>query len=471
MQNLSFQATQNTPLKNLVEPVKKSDASTENPATGDANTPFQLMLSKQLQAQTKQGNGEHVAIERNIKSKASNAKPTSDTKSMSTVANAITANDEKGGDLTTDADKDAAIHSNAVSIEQVVLDAKALLNTKEGQDKKSFDNKPADVAINPLDTNAIILVPVMNLIPLEKTQATTLAASPNADSQPSPRLEAATQNQQSLAAALNNALSQGKYIKVSEKDIQHNQAAETHEMPLDQASLADATPKQAVDDESTGTKLILNTAKDSTNKDVMLSATARQLAGDESKLILNTAKDNTSKDATIKDMITPANYQPLAQINANLPVQQAGSANSINAYPGKTGWDQAISQKVVWMVGAGEQSATLTLNPPDLGPLQVVINVHNDKADTTFISDNAEVRQALQDGMSNLREKMSESGIQLGQANISSGGQAQQEFQQAMQNKAASSLLGNNVATSQEEKTISANTLVRAANGLVDTFA
>ena len=65
----------------------------------------------------------------------------------------------------------------------------------------------------------------------------------------------------------------------------------------------------------------------------------------------------------------------------------------IQAYPGKTGWNEAISQKIVWMVGASEQSATLTLNPKDLGPLQVVIQVNNEKADATFISENPEVRK------------------------------------------------------------------------------
>jgi flagellar hook-length control protein FliK len=100
----------------------------------------------------------------------------------------------------------------------------------------------------------------------------------------------------------------------------------------------------------------------------------------------------------------------------------------------------------------------------------VVINVHNDQADTTFISDNAEVRQALQDGMDNLRNKMSESGVQLGQANVSSGQQAQQQFQQAMQNRQAAQV-NRNQATSGQGSVDDARTLVRVSNGLVDTFA
>jgi flagellar hook-length control protein FliK len=106
-----------------------------------------------------------------------------------------------------------------------------------------------------------------------------------------------------------------------------------------------------------------------------------------------------------------------------------------------------------------------------MGPLQVVIHVHNDQADTTFISDNPEVRQALENGLSTLRDKMGEAGIQLGQANVNSGGQAQQEFQRANQNRAGQSGTSGNDDLAQPEKIINSNATVRVANGLVDTFA
>ena len=190
----------------------------------------------------------------------------------------------------------------------------------------------------------------------------------------------------------------------------------------------------------------------------------------KANVALEDVKEFKLKELTTKEIALPTSVQAPAQPNANLPAQQVASANYIQASPGKTGWDQAISQKIVWMVGAEQQSATLTLNPPDLGPLQVVIHVHNDQADATFISDNAEVRQALQDGMDNLRDKMSESGIQLGQANVNSGQQAQQQFQQSMQNRQSSPMALANTSLGLE-KTTQASTLERVSNGLVDTFA
>ncbi|MFL9710242.1 flagellar hook-length control protein FliK [Methylobacillus sp. Pita1] len=158
-------------------------------------------------------------------------------------------------------------------------------------------------------------------------------------------------------------------------------------------------------------------------------------------------------------------------VTASLPqaqqAQQAAATMDVrsNQVPtpfGQPGWNQAIGQKVVWMAAGGEQTASLTLNPPDLGPLQVVIHVHNNQADTTFLSDQADVRRALEDGMDNLRQMMSESGLQLGQANVRSG---QQEAQQQ-----AAGMVRSNPA-SQGEETSQVLTKAATVMGLVDTFA
>lgn len=170
------------------------------------------------------------------------------------------------------------------------------------------------------------------------------------------------------------------------------------------------------------------------------------------------------------------------QMNAAAIVQQAPTkaleatttaavmaANEIPTPFGKPEWSQSVNQKVVWMVGKGEQSATLTLNPPDMGPLKVVIQVDNDHVDTTFISDNPEVRQALQDGMQMLRDKMQDTGMQLGNAQVSSQAQSQRQFEQAMQQRAQQRLEQSPKDTSDSAP--ATPVIQRVSNGLVDTFA
>ncbi len=80
---------------------------------------------------------------------------------------------------------------------------------------------------------------------------------------------------------------------------------------------------------------------------------------------------------------------------------------------GTKAWDQAIGQKVVWMVAGGEQSAELTLNPPDLGPLQVVLSISDNQVDASFVSSHLDVREAIQAAAPQLKEMLDNAGISL----------------------------------------------------------
>lgn len=187
------------------------------------------------------------------------------------------------------------------------------------------------------------------------------------------------------------------------------------------------------------------------------ASTAKAAAGNEQSAPFADALEQVQQ-------AQPGVTAPLPQAQQ---AQQAAATMDVrsNQVPtpfGQPGWNQAIGQKVVWMAAGGEQTASLTLNPPDLGPLQVVIHVHNNQADTTFLSDQADVRRALEDGMDNLRQMMSESGLQLGQANVRSG---QQEAQQQTAGMARSN------PASQGEETSQVLTKAATVMGLVDTFA
>jgi flagellar hook-length control protein FliK len=121
--------------------------------------------------------------------------------------------------------------------------------------------------------------------------------------------------------------------------------------------------------------------------------------------------------------VLPQAAQALA---ATAQAAQAAAASQLQARVGTNAWEQQLGQKVVWMVAGGDQSASLTLNPPDLGPLQVVLNVSNDSATATFTAAQPETRQAIENALPKLREMMSEAGIALGNATVSAGTQDQQ---------------------------------------------
>ncbi|CAH0299639.1 Flagellar hook-length control protein [Massilia sp. Bi118] len=155
----------------------------------------------------------------------------------------------------------------------------------------------------------------------------------------------------------------------------------------------------------------------------------------------------------------------------------AAAADELSARVGTEAWENQVGQKVVYMVGNDEQTASLTLNPPDLGPLQVVLSVSNDQASVTFSANQEEVRQALEDALPRLREMMSESGIALNNASVNAGMPDNRQAQeQAARNSGGFG--GNNRGRGDggnANDDAAPRTVTRTATlgdrGMVDTFA
>lgn len=167
--------------------------------------------------------------------------------------------------------------------------------------------------------------------------------------------------------------------------------------------------------------------------------------------------------------------QPVQQQAGLHALQQHGAqaAERLTPRVGTPAWDQALGQKVVWMVAGEQQSASLTLNPPDLGPLQVVLNVSNSQANATFIAAQPEVRQALEAALPKLREMLGEAGIQLGQASVNSGTPNQQgSFEQQGSQTARGHGLSADRESAANDGQVRVSRVQPAPSGLglVDTF-
>jgi flagellar hook-length control protein FliK len=161
----------------------------------------------------------------------------------------------------------------------------------------------------------------------------------------------------------------------------------------------------------------------------------------------------------------------LQQTTLNLVQAAAGQpADKLTPQVGSPAWDQALGQKVVWMVAGSQQSAALTLNPPDLGPLHVVLHVSNGHAEASFTASQPEVRQALESAMPKLREMMSDAGIQLGQATIGTGmpNQQNRSGESSGQNSRSFGQANDSIDTTTR---ITGTTKIIGGQGLVDTFA
>jgi flagellar hook-length control protein FliK len=152
----------------------------------------------------------------------------------------------------------------------------------------------------------------------------------------------------------------------------------------------------------------------------------------------------------------------------------AGAATDrLAARVGTAAWNQQVSQKIVWMVAGEEQTASLTLNPPDLGPMQVVLSISNDQTSVAFSSNQLEVRQALENALPRLREMMSESGIALGNATVDAGmPDGREAQQQAGRGNGAAGGGGQGDAGGVDTGAVPVpRTRPLGERGMVDTFA
>ena len=170
-----------------------------------------------------------------------------------------------------------------------------------------------------------------------------------------------------------------------------------------------------------------------------------------------------------------------------------GSASSTKALPQLTisqpvgqspGWEQAMAGRIVWMGAQGVQSANLTLNPQELGAIQIQVDISGDQANVQFQAQSAETCDLIEKLMPRLSHALEGQGLKLEDskvtqftasqdfssaqqaANQSAGRQGGDGTQQQSRPGAASSNL-----TGQEPSEELAQTLVSETSGGVDYYA
>lgn len=156
-------------------------------------------------------------------------------------------------------------------------------------------------------------------------------------------------------------------------------------------------------------------------------------------------------------------------------LQDAASTSpppGIAAHLNESAWPKQFGDKVVWMAKNDQQSAQININPPQLGPIQITLNLSGDQATLAFASPHAEVRQVIESALPQLKEMLSSAGINLGQsdvgANLSQQNQAH-VFQGANGNRSANE---NAILPANEKAaSIAGSAVIHRGRGMVDLFA
>jgi flagellar hook-length control protein FliK len=132
---------------------------------------------------------------------------------------------------------------------------------------------------------------------------------------------------------------------------------------------------------------------------------------------------------------------------------------------------EGFSQQVVVLAQHGVQQAQMTINPPDLGPIEVRITIQHDQASVQIAAASGLARDVIQDALPKLREMMDQSGVRLNDAGVFS--QLPQREQSAFQSQPQRQEWLFNAPAGQRSMTEEASLAPRQARrvGLIDAYA
>lgn len=254
-----------------------------------------------------------------------------------------------------------------------------------------------------------------------------------------------------------------------------NSAQQSHAPGEDEKSDArsDAQSKPAV---TTAASQSNNAAQSATSSGLTLDSSFQQALSNMVKQDDQAAiKASASDNAISATPIATASSLP-AQVTASATTSTP-STPMLNSQLGSDEWQQALSQQIVMFSRNGQQNAELRLHPEDLGAIQISLKLDNDQAQINLVSSHSHVRAALEAAIPQLRNALAESGINLGESQVSSDSSAQgQQFQQ--QQEARRDGQHGRFSLTQDSDTDITPIAVPAAlqarvsgNSAVDTFA
>lgn len=299
----------------------------------------------------------------------------------------------------------------------------------DADDDKQANTAPADDTPRlPSDMLATLLPQVMNTA---ATSPTTVApAGALKTDTPTGDTKGAAQNTRGIVSAKGGAAA----------EIQTEVAPKTTTLPTGGVQAREPSFAAALND-STGRAASGMEPVFSASREIITAATPSQ--------------PNASTLASLQNTVVPVS-QP-AQATINTPIVQER-------------WGDEFSQKITWLASSKQdQSAELHLNPPQLGPLDVVIKVSGDQATALFTSPHAAVREAVEQALPRLRDMLSDNGITLGNATVSDQAPRDQGRPDAQRPSAPAN-------SGFQDVSVTGNNALRVSqisrhNGIVDTFA
>lgn len=166
----------------------------------------------------------------------------------------------------------------------------------------------------------------------------------------------------------------------------------------------------------------------------------------------------------------PTSLQSVFAPRATNPLQP-GPQLQVATPVGQNGWAEDVGSKLIWMTNRGESKAELVITPPNLGKVEVSINMNGDQATAQFLASTREAKEALEQALPRLRELMAQSGVNLGQTSVNTSGDQRTGQEDASPRGRHGRDAVGEVSEAGGSTASGAATWTKQGEGLVDIFA
>ena len=223
--------------------------------------------------------------------------------------------------------------------------------------------------------------------------------------------------------------------------------------------------------------IVADAAKDAAVSTEMVASMTAKVDSQASQFLNLMSQTQASAQHAILGLVaqTDTVMQENSQLRAEASKTQQqfeGFDKAVNIH--KSEGQQQLNEKIRWMVNARNTMAEIRLDPPELGSMQVRVNVAGDAASVSFVVQSQQAKDALAEAMPKLRDMLSEQGIELGDAEVRKDNSSNNEHGQQLAGEANQGRgeRGENDGLDEMEGTrVIEQPVTRAAKGGIDFYA
>jgi flagellar hook-length control protein FliK len=221
---------------------------------------------------------------------------------------------------------------------------------------------------------------------------------------------------QSVQQALNQQQMQAAQVALQSQPVQHTAAAMPADLAAMQMQQLAAAPNVAI----------------SQDQALLKAAMGAKAAGTISQLAKNGEGQQASQESGFAQQLSQAagaqGTQSLVQARAEQIAAQAPLQLSREMA------SEQVAERVQMMMSKNLKNIDIRLDPPELGRMQIRMNMNGDAATVHFTVANQQARDVIEQSMPRLREMLAQQGVQLNDSSVQQqAGQQQRGYANAGQ--------------------------------------